>query len=116
MVTFHIDLPQILAFLAILLRFSLLFFLLPVFRGAKMPPQFKVLAVTAMTIAFYPLLKNTVAPLSMEPGKLGGLVAGELIFASLRPTHCPSGTCRALSRPWSMRAFPATGTGSTGTA
>lgn len=78
--TFHVNLTQLTVFFAILLRLSLVLFLLPIFNNKQVPSVFKACLVLGFALMLYPLLRDTVSPISLEPATLVGLVLGELLF------------------------------------
>ncbi|MEJ5363763.1 MAG: flagellar biosynthetic protein FliR [Desulfosoma sp.] len=83
MVTFHIDTVQIRVFLSVLLRLSLVLFLLPVFRTRQVPMAVKAWSVWALSFMAAPLTAPSVPPLPLEPLPLAGTMISELIYATL---------------------------------
>ncbi len=83
MVSFHIDPLQIRIFLSVLLRLSLVLFLLPVFRTRQVPAAMKAWSVWALAFMVTPLAGRFVPPLPTETFPLMGTVVSELIYAAL---------------------------------
>lgn len=84
MVPINIDLQEFGILLAIVLRLTLVLFMLPLFRATKYPAPIKV--VTALSLAFmiYPLVASGMSPLPVaNAGALGWILFGELILAGL---------------------------------
>lgn len=76
----QVDLAEIAIFFAILLRLSLVLFLLPIFNNKQVPSMFKACIALGLSLVLYPLLRQTVSPIPLEPAALVGLVAGEVVF------------------------------------
>ena len=70
-------------YLAILLRLSLVIFLIPPFNNARFPPSAKALFVMVLTTMLFPLLRDNVLPLSFQPAALICMVASEILLALL---------------------------------
>mgnify|MGYP001058947783 CR=1 FL=1 len=83
MVSVHIDPVQIRIFLSVLLRLSLVLFLLPVFRTRQVPMAVKAWSVWALAFMATPLTAPAVPPLPLDPLPLMGTVISELIYAAL---------------------------------
>jgi flagellar biosynthetic protein FliR len=80
MVTLHLNLADFGVFFAILLRLSIVVFMLPVFNSSQVPNSLKVCAAVSLTAMLYPSLRPILSPLSFEPTALLVCVMGELIF------------------------------------
>jgi flagellar biosynthetic protein FliR len=98
-VVFTIDPIQVRILLAVLLRLSLTFFLLPVFRTQAVPNHVKVLAVVSLTFMLFPLVRGELEPLPLNPAGLAGAVIGEILL----------GTVFALSMHLILGAFQMAG-------
>lgn len=83
MVTFHIDLSEIGTYLSILLRISLVLFMLPIFSSRQVPQTIKALTVLALTTLLYLTLNQTIAPLPFDAGSLLRIAVGEIIFGTI---------------------------------
>jgi flagellar biosynthesis protein FliR len=83
MLNLQIHTPDVARYLAILLRFSLVIFLIPPFNNATLPARFKACFVLVLSSMLFPLLRDAVAPLSFQPGPLICMVASEILFALL---------------------------------
>lgn len=80
MVTLYVNTAAIGIYLSILLRLSIVLFMLPLFNSTQVPNFLKAGIALAMTTMLYPLLRHYVAPLPFETGALVAVVLGELIF------------------------------------
>ena len=67
-------------FIAVLLRLSIVVFMMPIFSNTHAPTQFKAGFIVALTASLYPFLREVVPPLSFEPTALSTIVLGEIIF------------------------------------
>ena len=76
----HLDVAR---YLAILLRLSLLVFLVPPFSNSRIPAIIKACFALAFTTMLFPLLSNQVPPISFQAGSLLSTVVSEVIFAVL---------------------------------
>jgi flagellar biosynthesis protein FliR len=81
--TVRIDYLDVARFLAILLRLSLVVFLVPPFSNLRVPARIKASYALVFTLVLFPVLGKEVAPLSFQPGQLICMVAGEVIFGML---------------------------------
>jgi flagellar biosynthesis protein FliR len=81
--TVRIDYLDVARYLAILLRLSLVVFLVPPFSNSRIPARIKACFALIFTTMLFPLLGKEVAPLSFQPGSLLCMIAGELIFGLL---------------------------------
>lgn len=83
MVTFHINPAELAVFLGILLRLSVMVFLLPIFSNTQVPAAFKACATIALTAMLYPILRKGVLPLQLDLLSLFSVILGEVIFGIL---------------------------------
>lgn len=83
MLTLHLNPADFGVFLAILLRLSIVVFMLPVFSSSQVPSFLKACIAVAFTAMLYPSLRPVLSPLSFEPVNLLVAVAGELVFGML---------------------------------
>jgi len=81
--TVRIDHLDVARYLAILLRLSLVVFLVPPFSNPRIPVRIKACFALVFTTMLFPLLGQEVAPLSFQPGSLICMVASEMIFGLL---------------------------------
>ncbi|NLI81081.1 MAG: flagellar biosynthetic protein FliR [Deltaproteobacteria bacterium] len=77
---FTVDIQELAIWLAILLRLSLITFLLPIFNSRQLPSSLKACLALALSLVLHPLLRETVAPIPFELPTLLAVVVGELIF------------------------------------
>jgi len=83
MVNLTIDYKQVAIFLAILLRLSLILFVLPFFGSNDVPRSVKALIALSLALVLFLLLHDTVEPPSLEPLTVLTVVLGEMIFAAV---------------------------------
>jgi flagellar biosynthetic protein FliR len=83
MLTLHINLVQIRVFLSILLRISIVLFMMPIFSSRTIPNTIKALAALALTTIVFLTLHQQVAPLPIEAGALLRIGIGEVIFGTI---------------------------------
>lgn len=81
MVTFRIDYVQVGVFLAILLRLSLILFVLPFFGSNDIPRNVKALLALILAAVLYLVLHGKVPPLDLQPASLIRIVIGEIFFS-----------------------------------
>jgi len=70
-------------YLAILLRVSIVLFMIPIFASPQVPGVIKVFISLALTGVLYFMLKGTVSPLPFELAGLVGIAVGEIIFGTI---------------------------------
>ena len=80
MTAFHVSSHEVGIFLAILLRISLVFFMVPVFSGAQVSSAMKAGISLALAVFFFPHLRSVVAPLPLDMAPLTLAVLGEIIL------------------------------------
>ena len=84
MLPITVHLSELGILLAIVLRLSLVLFMLPLFRAAKYPAPIKVATILALAVVFYPLVAAKVQPLPLlNLGTFAWILCGELILAGL---------------------------------
>ncbi len=83
MVSFHLDPVQIRVFLSVLLRLSLVLFLLPVFRTRQVPSALKAWSVWALALMATPVVARSTPPLPLDTVPLAETMVSELIYAAL---------------------------------
>jgi len=83
MLSFHIDFQDVARYLSILLRLSLLFFLIPPFNNARIPARVKAPLALVLTTLLFPTLRHEVVPLPFQPGSLVCMVVSEILLTLL---------------------------------
>lgn len=83
MLSFQIDLDAVARYLSILLRLSLVFFLIPPFNNQRIPARVKSLLALALATVLFPVLNREVPPLSFDAAPLVGMVVSEILLALL---------------------------------
>ncbi|MCK8602426.1 flagellar biosynthetic protein FliR [Desulfoferrobacter suflitae] len=79
----HIDSTQIASFLTILLRISLIFFVIPFFAGSQIPKSVKALTSLVVSLFLYLIIYRDVAPLAFHPGFLLRIAVSEILFTAV---------------------------------
>lgn len=79
----NINITEIAIFLSILLRLSIVLFMLPVFSTVELPSVVKALAAVAFSAILFPVVRRTVQPLPLESVAIASVVMGELIYGTL---------------------------------
>ncbi len=80
MVDLQINPTEIGIFLAILLRLSLSFFMVPLFSNAHLPAIVKAFTALGLSVLLHPLVRGSVTPLPTDPISLAWIVMGEILF------------------------------------
>ena len=80
MLSFNFNLTDLAVLLSIVLRLSLVLFMLPIFSTAGVPAALKALIVISFSIMLYPAVKQYVQPVTFEPAQLILVVVGELVY------------------------------------
>jgi flagellar biosynthesis protein FliR len=83
MVKLRIDYAQVGIFLAILLRLSLVLYVIPLFSSNNIPKTAKALIALALSATVYSLLHQSMSPMSMEPASLVKIVISEIMFSAV---------------------------------
>jgi flagellar biosynthetic protein FliR len=83
MLTLQINTAEVAIYLAIVLRLSVVVFMLPPLSNSRIPFRVKACVVVALATFLYPLLSHGVGPLTFQPGVLLWTVIGEIIFGML---------------------------------
>jgi flagellar biosynthetic protein FliR len=82
LVNFQVSTTEVGILLAILLRVSIILFLVPIFAGRQVPGAVKALATLALSGMMFGLAHRSVTPLPFEPASLLWIVMGELILGA----------------------------------
>jgi len=77
----YINTTELAIFFSVLLRLSVIFFMLPIFVTGGFPNNIKVLTILAMSLMLLPFIRESVQPLPLDPAPLTVVIAGEVIFA-----------------------------------
>lgn len=81
--SFNVDITELAILLSILLRLSIILFMLPIFDTAGVPSTVKALTVLAFSLMLVPVVRQNIQPLPLEPAALSSVVIGELIYGIL---------------------------------
>jgi flagellar biosynthetic protein FliR len=82
MVNFQVSTSEIAIFLAILLRVSIILFLVPIFAGYQVPGTVKALVTVALGCMMYGILGPSVKPLPLQISSLLWIVLGEVVLGA----------------------------------
>ncbi|HOV85500.1 MAG TPA: flagellar biosynthetic protein FliR [Syntrophobacteraceae bacterium] len=80
MLNLSIPSVEIRVLLAIVLRLSIVFVMLPFFGGVQVPRTIKIFAILALSAMIYFLPGTALKPLSLDPIELVRVVMGEFVF------------------------------------
>ncbi len=69
--------------LAILLRISIILFMLPIFNSSGVPTALKALIVISLSVMLFPVIRQNIKPLPLELASLASVIIGELIYGIL---------------------------------
>jgi flagellar biosynthesis protein FliR len=83
MVALNIQASEIGIYLAILLRISIVLFMIPIFASPQVPRVIKIFIALALTGILYFVLQRTVTPLPFELAALVRITIGEVIFGTI---------------------------------
>jgi len=78
-----INITELAILLSILLRLSIILFMLPIFSSAGVPATLKVLIVTSFSVMLFPVIRQNIQPIPLEFASLALVVIGELIYGIL---------------------------------
>jgi flagellar biosynthetic protein FliR len=80
LLTLHVNTAEVAICLSIMLRLSVILFMLPLFNAGQIPDNMKVCAILALTFMLFPFIRQDIQPLAFDPGSIFSIVVGELIF------------------------------------
>ncbi len=81
--SFNVNVTEIAILLSIVLRLSIILFMLPIFSSAGVPAVLKALIVISFSIMLFPVIRQNIQPLPLEPAPLASVIVGELIYGIL---------------------------------
>ena len=79
----HVNLSELAVLFSILLRLSIILFMLPVFSTVPVPSAVKVCICVALALMFMPAVRGTTPPLPLDASRLIPVVMGELFFGAV---------------------------------
>jgi flagellar biosynthesis protein FliR len=79
-VTLNVNVSELTICLSIILRLSVILFMLPIFSAGQIPNNIKVCAILALSFMLFPFIRQNVQPMDLDAGSLFSIVVGELIF------------------------------------
>lgn len=82
MAAFHVSTTEIGILLAILLRVSIIFFLVPIFAGHQVPATVKALVTMALSCMMYGLVGKTLTPLPLDMAAVLWIILGEVLLGA----------------------------------
>ncbi len=83
MLSFDINITELAILLSILLRISIILFMLPIFSTGGVPTAVKALIVFSFSVMLFPVIRQNIKPVSFELVSLASVVIGELIYGIL---------------------------------
>lgn len=81
--SFDINITEIAVLLSILLRLSIILFMLPIFSAAGVPSAIKGLVVISLSVMLFPVVRQNIQPIPLELVSLASVIIGELIYGML---------------------------------
>ncbi len=79
----NINITEFAILLSILLRLSIVLFMLPVFNTAGVPSALKPLIVISLSVMLFPVIRQSIQPVPLDLVSLLSVVIGELIYGIL---------------------------------
>lgn len=76
----QIHVGELTILLAIVLRLSIILFMLPIFRGDHIPNAVKACTVLALSLMLFPVVKESVAPLPLDLASCAWIGVGEIFL------------------------------------
>lgn len=86
MVTLNINITEVAICLAIILRLSVILFMLPIFNAGQIPNNIKVCTILALAFMLFPFIKHDMQPIALDSGSIVFIIVGELIFGIVLST------------------------------
>ncbi|HIJ68128.1 MAG TPA: flagellar biosynthetic protein FliR [Deltaproteobacteria bacterium] len=83
MLSFDVNISDLSILLSILLRISIILFMLPIFNSGGVPTAVKALIVISFSVMLFPVIKQNIKPVPLEPASLVSVIIGELIYGTL---------------------------------
>jgi flagellar biosynthetic protein FliR len=83
MLSFNVNITELGILLSILLRISIILFMLPIFSSAGVPTALKALIVISFSIMLFPVIRQNMKPPAFELASLASVITGELIYGIL---------------------------------
>ncbi|MHC1725540.1 MAG: flagellar biosynthetic protein FliR [Syntrophobacteraceae bacterium] len=84
MVSIDVNIAEMAVLLSILLRVSIILFMLPMFSASSIPNPVKVCAVLAFSLMLFPIISRHVNPLPLKDlSSLAVVIAGEVVYGIL---------------------------------
>jgi flagellar biosynthetic protein FliR len=83
MLSLNVNINELAILLSILLRISIILFMLPIFSTAGVPTAVKALIVLSFSIMLFPVIRQNIKPLELDMASLASVIIGELIYGIL---------------------------------
>jgi len=83
MLSSNVNINELAILLSILLRISIILFMLPIFSTAGVPTAVKALIVLSFSIMLFPVIRQNIKPLELDMASLASVIIGELIYGIL---------------------------------
>jgi flagellar biosynthesis protein FliR len=80
LLTLNVNIAELTICLSIVLRLSVILFMLPVFSAGQIPNNIKVCTILALSFMLFPFIKQDMQPIALDAGSLFSIIIGEVIF------------------------------------
>jgi len=81
--SFNVNITELAILLSILLRLSVVLFMLPIFNSTGVPSALKPLLVISLSVMLFPVIRQSVQPIPLDLASMVSVVIGELIYGIL---------------------------------
>ena len=81
--SFDVNITELAILLSIVLRLSIILFMLPIFSSAGVPSALKALTVIALSVMLFPVIRKSIQPVPFELASFTSVIFGELIYGIL---------------------------------
>lgn len=70
LLTLNVNTAELTICLSIILRLSIILFMLPIFSAGQIPNNIKVCTILALSFMLFPFIRQEMQPLALDPGSL----------------------------------------------
>ena len=81
--SFVFNINELAILLTIVMRLSIILFMLPIFNSAGVPTTVKALTVISLSVMLFPVINKSIQPIPFEMASFVSVVMGELIYGIL---------------------------------
>jgi flagellar biosynthetic protein FliR len=78
----NINIAELAIFLSILLRLSIILFMLPIFSTPGVPSVVKALVVVAFSAMLFPAVRQNIQPIPLELAAFASVIIGEMVYGT----------------------------------